>query len=86
MHDRLIRNPFSARYAKHWATFDEPRPEDLARDFAKNYGLSRPEVMLTRIKLFAKTLADKVKALIAGATSKLRELGSRQEEAEVVEH
>lgn len=86
VHDRLIKNPFSARYAKHWATFDEPKPEDLARDFVKNYGLSKPEVMLMRVKLFVKTLVDKARALIAGLTSRHGEVRTGQEEVEAVAH
>ena len=41
INERILENLFSVRDATHWSTFHAPTLEDLARDFAKNYGLSR---------------------------------------------
>ena len=73
VHERLIRNPFSVRYAKHWATFHEPTPEDLLRDFAKNYGISKIDLFFARIRLFIKSLIDKVRAFIEGLRDRYSE-------------
>jgi len=87
VNEKLIRNPFSVRYAKHWETFHEPTPEDLARDFAKNYGISRVDLIIMRIKLFIESLADKVKAFLQGLWSTVRNtLPSTQEEELLEEH
>ena len=71
VNERLIRNPFSVRYAKHWETFTEPEPDDLLRDFAKNYGLNRLEVVLARIRLFIRSLLDRTRAFLEGLKARL---------------
>ncbi len=39
LHPRILGDPFSVRYAKHWATFEEPDIQDYLDDITTNYGL-----------------------------------------------
>lgn len=81
VHQRLIKNPWSVKEAKHWATFSEPTPNDLLNDFAKNYGIGKVDVFLEKAKLFIKSLAESVKVMLSSIGRKMRNrvLGERDE-------
>jgi len=73
VHPKIIRNPFSVEEAKHWATFREPTPGDLAKDFAKNYGLTKLDEVWYRIREAIRALLDRARAFLAGLTYAVKE-------------
>jgi len=83
VHPKLIKNPFSVEEAKHWATFREPTPEDLAKDFAKNYGLTRLSELGFRVREAFRALVDRVRAFAAGLVHVVRERIADRVEEEV---
>ena len=62
IHEKLVRNPWSVRQAKHWATYDNPTVDDLLKDIAKNYGLKKYEYLLYKAKLVLASILDKIVA------------------------
>jgi len=83
IHPKLIKNPFSVEDAKHWSTYREPTPEDLAKDFAKNYGLTKLGELGFRVREALRALADRVRAFLAGIVHIVREKIADRVEEEV---
>ena len=73
VNDKLIKNPWSVKQAKHWETFSKPTPDELLKDLAKNYGIKKYEVILTRLKLVVSSMIDKIKAFLQGTKEELKE-------------
>jgi len=73
IHPKLVKNPFSVEGAKHWSTYSEPTPGDLAKDLAKNYGLTRLGELWLRIRDAIRTLADRAKAFLSGLAYAVRD-------------
>ena len=80
--DRIIYNPFSVRYARHWATYHEPGLDDHLRDMAKNYGttVSRLTQLLSRVKLLAARLLSQFRVLFPDSIRNKKTTSASEEE------
>lgn len=65
VNERLIKNPWTVRKAKHWSTIREPTTADLINDLAKNYGVSRLSRFLEKARLFIKSVVESVKLFLS---------------------
>lgn len=72
VHGRLIKNPWSVKDAKHWATIREPTASDLLNDFSKNYRVSRVDLFIEKAKLFIKSMAETAKLVFLGLVNRAR--------------
>jgi len=73
VNDKLIKDPWSVREAKHWTTYNSPTPEDFMYDIAENYGLAKYikgpmslNAMLTlmKAKITIENLVSKVESML----------------------
>jgi len=83
VHPKIIKNPFSIEEAKHWSTYREPTPEDLAKDFAKNYGLTKLGELGFRVREAFRALVDRVRVFLSGLVHVVREKIADRVEKEV---
>lgn len=84
VHPRLIKNPWTVRYAKHWSTIHEPTASDLLNDFVKNYRVSRVDLFLEKAKLFIRSLVEATKLAVVGLVRRLRDAVAEKDEYELV--
>ena len=64
VHEKILRNPFAVRRAKHWTYLREPSPLQVLWDLARTYGAGNPFLLVGNFKPLADLLVEKIRRFV----------------------